>query len=442
MAMHIIKPGTTIEFMNRRKLFMSISAFLLLASVGAVAFIGLNLGIDFKGGTKVILAFKGDQPIDRDRIRELAAETFGKMMAEGTVPQVQVQDFYAGGTEESGERRYVIYTELVSLLTDDEKQSIVQDFKDTFGEGTVVNPPEEGGDQFYIAFTDPVPITERVTMIEALFASHKLNRVTVEAEKVQDMHLEHVKDLNLLAEEEGSEEEAIDKILAQQEFEKRLADFKAKTKDRNYTVRIEEVKAAVEEAVRADAEMGAQFIAVESATTVSPSVGRDMLNEGLLAVFYAIIGILLYIALRFDFKYGPGAVVALFHDTVITIGVFAVTQIPFTLPIIAAVLTIVGYSVNDTIVVFDRIRENVSKLREKPLDRVINISINETLSRTLLTSITTLLVVLSVWILGGGLIKDFAFALVIGVLVGTYSSVFIASPVLLYLDKILRPKGA
>ena len=442
MSMHIIKPGTAIEFMNRRKIFMIVSAGLILASVAAVLFIGLNLGIDFKGGTKVIIAFKGDQNIDRERIRTLAAETFGEMMAEGEVPQVQVQDFYAGGTEESGEKRFVIYTELVSLLTDTEKESIVKDFKDSFGEGTVVNAPEEGGDQFYIAFAEPVPIAEQITKIEALFKDHKLDRVVVEAEKIRDMQMEHIKDLNLMADEKETEDEGIDKILAQQEFEKRRATFRANNKDRNFTVRIEEVKAAVEKAVTADDELGPMFIAVESATTVSPSVGRDMLNEGLLAVFYAIIGILLYIALRFDFKYGPGAVIAVFHDAVITIGVFAVTQIPFTLPIIAAVLTIVGYSVNDTIVVYDRIRENVTKLREKSLDRVINLSINETLSRTLLTSITTLVVVISVWILGGGLIKDFAFALLIGVVIGTYSSIFVASPVLLYLDKILRPKGA
>ncbi len=442
MPMHIIKPGTKIEFMNRRKIFMIVSAVLLLASVAAVLFVGLNLGIDFKGGTKVILAFKGDQPIDRDRIRSLAAETFGKMMAEGTVPQIQVQDFYAGGAEDTGEQRYVIYTELVSLLTETEKKSIVQDFKDIFGEGTVVNAPEEGGDQFYISFAEPMPIAEQITKIESLFKAHKLDRVVVEAEKIRDMQMEHIKDLNLMADEQETEDEAIDKILAQQEFDKRRAAFKATNKDRNFTVRIEEVKAAVEKAVRADDELGPMFLAVESATTVSPSVGRDMLNEGLLAVFYAIIGILLYIALRFDFKYGPGAVVAVVHDAVITIGIFAITQIPFTLPIIAAVLTIVGYSVNDTIVVYDRIRENVAKLREKSLDRVINISINETLSRTLLTSLTTLIVVVSVWILGGGLIKDFAFALIIGVIVGTYSSIFVASPVLLYLDKLLRPKGA
>ncbi|MFH1531204.1 MAG: protein translocase subunit SecF [Pseudomonadota bacterium] len=442
MSMNIIRPGTTIEFMNRRKFFLFVSAAMVLLSLASVLFVGLNLGIDFKGGTKVILAFKGDQTIDRDRIRDLSAETFAKMMDAKDLPQVQVQDFYAGGTDDTGERRYVIYTELVSLLTDTEKKAIVQDFSDTFEEGTVVNAPQEGGDQFYISFKDPVPIAGRIQEIEAIFARHKLDRIVVEAEKVRDMHLEHIKDLNLMAEEDDSEDEAIDRILAGQDFEKRLAEFKAKTTDRNFTVRIEEVKAAVETAVKSDDELGPMFLAVESATTVSPSVGRDMLNEGLLALLYAIIGILLYIALRFDFKYGPGAVVALTHDAVITVGIFAVTQIPFTLPIIAAVLTIVGYSVNDTIVVFDRIRENVSKLREKSLDRVINISINETLSRTLLTSITTLLVVLSVWILGGGLIKDFAFALIIGVIIGTYSSIFVASPVLLYLDKLLRPKGA
>jgi len=364
------------------------------------------------------------------------------MMPGQEIPQVQVQDFYAGGAEDSDELRYVIYTELVSLLTDEEKLSIVQDFMDEFGDGAVVNPPEEGGDQFYLSFAEPAPIQEQITKIEAIFAAHKLDRVVVQAEKMRDMHLEHIKDINLMAQEQASEDEAIDKILATQEFEKRLAEFKAKNKDRNFTVRIEEVKAAVEKSITANAELAPRFIAVESATTVSPSVGRDMLTDGLLALFYAIIGILLYIALRFDFKFGPGAVVALSHDAVITVGVFAVTQIPFSLPIIAAILTVVGYSVNDTIVVYDRIRENIAKLREKPLDRVINISINETLSRTLLTSITTLLVVVSVWVLGGGLIKDFAFALIIGIVIGTYSSIFVASPVLLYLDKILRPKGA
>ncbi|MBM4371613.1 MAG: protein translocase subunit SecF [Deltaproteobacteria bacterium] len=330
----------------------------------------------------------------------------------------------------------------MSLLTEDEKQAIVEDFRQKFGPGTVVTAPEEGGDQFYVSFDEAAAIQDRTGEISALFAAHRLERVVVEAEKVRDMHLEHIKDVNLMAREREGEDQAIDQVLAEQEFEKQLAEFQAKNTDRNFTVRIEEVKAAVEKSVRSDAELAAQFLEVESATSVSPSVGRDMLSDGLLAVLYAIIGILLYIALRFDFRYGPGAVVALVHDAIITIGLFSFLQLPFTLTIIAAVLTIVGYSVNDTIVVFDRIRENVAKLRDRPLDRIVNLSINETLSRTILTSATTLLVVIAIFALGGGLIKDFAFALLVGITVGTYSSIFIASPVFLFLDRYLRPKGA
>jgi preprotein translocase subunit SecF len=198
----------------------------------------------------------------------------------------------------------------------------------------------------------------------------------------------------------------------------------------------------MEEAIRAVPELGSRFLAVESSTSISASVGSDLLNSGLLAVVYACIGILLYIALRFDFKYGPGAVIALLHDAFITVGIFAITQIPFSLPIIAAVLTIIGYSVNDTIVVFDRIRENVTKMKGMPFDRIINTSINETLSRTVLTSVTTLAVVVSIFVLGGGLIQDFAFALIVGVLIGTYSSIFVASPILLALHRMGKKEAA
>jgi preprotein translocase subunit SecF len=174
---------------------------------------------------------------------------------------------------------------------------------------------------------------------------------------------------------------------------------------------------------------------------VSPSVGADLMAQGLIALLFACLGILLYIALRFDFKFGPGAVAALVHDSIITIGFFALFQVQFSMPIIAAIMTIIGYSVNDTIVVFDRIRENIGKYRGNAFDRIINKSINETLSRTLLTVGTTLLTVISIFILGGGLIKDFAFALIIGFVVGTYSSIFIASPMVLWLDGLVAKKG-
>src|SRR5205807_9764469 len=144
---------------------------------------------------------------------------------------------------------------------------------------------------------------------------------------------------------------------------------------------------------------------------------------------------MVYLASRFDLRYGPGTVVALLHDAVITIGAFAVTYKEFSLTTVAAILTIIGFSMNDTIVVFDRIRENAARLRDKRFDRVVNSSINETLSRTILTSLTVFMVTLFMNILGTGTIREFAFAMNVGVIVGTYSSIFIAAPILIWLHE-------
>ena len=210
---------------------------------------------------------------------------------------------------------------------------------------------------------------------------------------------------------------------------------------------------------------------------VGPQVGKDLRAKALFAMFYALLFITIYISGRFELKwlvsavvagalmgavylfsllnmsipfliitalivslvlfwflelkYAMGAIVALIHDITITVGVFSLFGKEFSLPIIAALLTIIGYSLNDTIIVFDRIRENLRKFTKNPLETIINKSINETLSRTILTSLTTLVVVISLFVLGGGIIHDFAFALIVGVLIGTYSSVFVASPILL-----------
>jgi preprotein translocase subunit SecF len=164
---------------------------------------------------------------------------------------------------------------------------------------------------------------------------------------------------------------------------------------------------------------------------VGPKVGKDLRQKGINAMLIAMIGILIYITWRFEFRYAIGAIIALTHDVLITVGVFSLLGKEFTLPIIAALLTIIGYSLNDTIVVYDRIRENIRKLRKKALREVVNSSVNQVLSRTILTSATTLLVVFALFFLGGAVIHDFAFALVVGILVGTYSSVFIASPTVL-----------
>ncbi len=164
---------------------------------------------------------------------------------------------------------------------------------------------------------------------------------------------------------------------------------------------------------------------------VGPQVGKDLRNKGLKAIFYAMLGILIYISWRFEFRFAVGAIVALLHDVLITLGMFSLFGKEIDLPIIAAFLAIIGYSLNDTIIVYDRIRENMGRYNKEGFMFILNRSVNETLSRTIITSGTTLLVVLSLFVLGGGVIHNFAFAMLVGILIGTYSSIFVASPLLL-----------
>ena len=166
---------------------------------------------------------------------------------------------------------------------------------------------------------------------------------------------------------------------------------------------------------------------------VGPQVGDELTEDGGLAMLYALIGILVYVALRFEYRFALGSVIALIHDVVITIGIFAIFQIEFDLTVLAAVLAVIGYSLNDTIVVYDRIRENFRKMRKGSAEEIINGSLNQTLARTLMTSLTTLLVLTALFVFGGEIIHGFAFALIIGVLVGTYSSIYVASTAVLML---------
>ncbi|MDH5757670.1 MAG: protein translocase subunit SecF [Nitrospinota bacterium] len=170
---------------------------------------------------------------------------------------------------------------------------------------------------------------------------------------------------------------------------------------------------------------------VERVEAVGPKVGADLKGKALLAIFYSLIGILIYITLRFEFKFGVAAIVATAHDAIISVGAFSVLDKEFTLTVLAAILTVIGYSLNDTIVVFDRVRENIRLRRGMPLKEILNISINQTLSRTVLTSSATLLTLIALFFLGGEVIHDFAFALIVGVVIGTYSSIYVASPVVM-----------
>jgi preprotein translocase subunit SecF len=167
---------------------------------------------------------------------------------------------------------------------------------------------------------------------------------------------------------------------------------------------------------------------------VGPKVSAELFRDGVLAVVLAIVGILIYIWFRFEWQFGVGAIIALLHDVLTTIGIFALTGIEFNLSTVAAILTIAGYSINDTVVVYDRVRENLRKYKTLSLFELLNNSINETLSRTVMTSVTTLLALLSLYILGGEVIRGFSFAMIWGVIIGTYSSVCLAVPILLYLD--------
>jgi preprotein translocase subunit SecF len=180
---------------------------------------------------------------------------------------------------------------------------------------------------------------------------------------------------------------------------------------------------------------GPDKVDIRRVEMVGPQVGKDLRSKGIKALLYAMIGILVYISWRFEFRFAVGALVALIHDVVITLGVFSLFGKEIDLPIIAAFLAIIGYSLNDTIIVYDRIRENLAKHNKESFSFVVNRSINDTLSRTLMTSGTTLLVVLALFVLGGGVIHNFAFAMLVGVLIGTYSSIFVASPLLVFWEQ-------
>ena len=167
--------------------------------------------------------------------------------------------------------------------------------------------------------------------------------------------------------------------------------------------------------------------------SVGAKVSKELVQKGIMSVVLAVSAVLFYIWIRFEWQFALGAVFALVHDVVITIGIFSVLGLEFNLSIIAALLTIVGYSLNDTVIVFDRIRENLKKFRKKPLLELLNLSVNETLSRTVMTSVTTMIALLSLYILGGDVIRGFTFAMIWGVLIGTFSSIFVASAALIVL---------
>ncbi len=409
--MQLIKPNTKIDFMGRRRLFALISVCAVVGSIVLVIFPGPKYGIDFTGGTQIQLEF--GEGTDIAEIRDALTKSgygnadvvaFGDRPNEYliTVQQVSSDDEETQRIREERQKQESDVREALSEAFTDEV--MIQD-------SLKISP---SGDRLWVRFSDSVDVEN----LEKTIQGAGLRVIEHQEDEVPS---------SVDGEEYRVCTAPVCRILP-------LSEYK-------YEAHLIGVAGMVLDGLREN--LGEETVSDPLRTIyVGPKVGDQLKMAGIKSLLYALGFIMLYIAVRFDLRFAPGAVVALLHDVAITLGIFVIIRHEVSLPIIAALLTIVGYSLNDTIVVFDRIRENFQKLRERELSLVVNQSINETLSRTLLTSITTLITVGSIFVFGGGLIKDFALALIIGVLVGTYSSIFVASPVVVFLDQRFFHKQA
>ena len=373
---------TKIDFMKYRKYFVMLSLALLAVGMVAVFFHGkLNLGIDFAGGTQLTLKFR-EQP-EIDELRDVVA-------AAG-IAEAQIQRF-----GEEGANEVIIKTPTVEGQEEGTRNLVVDALSARYQTTTTGNFDlnQRGSDALadLLLALDPDELRATDEQIAA----------------------EHYEDVALM-------------ILEQRRDEGLLVSWDEITG-------IPEVSTEVATGLEQNAYLG-QF-AVLGAENVGPQIGAELRRKGILAVLASLVGMLIYIWFRFELRFGVGALVALSHDVLIVLGLFTLMGFEFNLTTIAAFLTLVGYSVNDTVVVFDRVRENLRRSRRKPLVDTINQSLNQTLSRTVLTSGTTILVVGSLFLLGGDVLRGFAFILTVGVVVGTYSSIYVASPFTLLWEQI------
>ena len=390
--------------MGARRSFLILSLVAVIASLAVAVLWGPKLGIDFAGGTEIQVAFK----------QEAGSADIRKTLDSMGFPASEVVTFGTGDSE------YLIRLQAISAVTkettDAARAAVTEKFSEREIQRFEISP---GGDKLTLRISGEVPIGA----LEAVVGGTGLSL----GEKIADEAQPQTP--------EGDEVGARTKKCVSSTCTWPFQDVRV------YEVNLKGVSDRVMTGLR-EQPWGAGAIKMRS-EWVGPKVGKQLRGAAFWSLIYALAFIMLYIAIRFDVRFAPGAVVALIHDIIITIGIFTIARVEVSLATVAALLTIVGYSLNDTIVIFDRIRENLSKLRERDMLQVINISINETLSRTILTSITTLIAVVTILIIAWNTtIRDFAFALLVGVIVGTYSSVFIASPVVGWLDKRFAKKKA
>lgn len=430
----LFNPDANYDFVGRRHLYYGLTGIGILVSVIALATMGLNKGIDFKGGTKQIVAFKPDAKMDRAGLRA----TVEKLVtaATGKAGDVEVQEFDTGSGGSKDKRHFAVITETATVAK--AKKDAIAKAVTAAIPGATVTWADEGEDRLFLTLPEAKSIEETYATLQKLFGEQGFPKVQTSSDEETRADVELFRSLQSLQAEGGKDVKAI--ADEEQKLRATKAASLAGKLDTRFTVTIEEFRAKLETGLR-DA-YGPQFIAIESATAVSPSVASAMMKRAYVAILFALIGIVIYIILRFDVRYAPGALIATAHDVVLVVGAFSVAQVKFSMPIIAAVLTVAGYSVTDTIVVFDRIREMQQKFPRTRIDLLINAAINATMSRTVLTSLTTFMTSAAIFFFGGGLIRDFAFAMCIGVVVGTFSSVFVAAPIFLYLHERFEARKA
>jgi preprotein translocase subunit SecF len=375
-----IKPGTNFDFVGRRKIWIILSLVAVLGSLAMLpinAFVlkdrgsMLNWGVDFRGGSEILVEFS--RPVDAGQVREA--------LNARNLHGAEVVRF---GSADQG-TQYLIRMGAVSVVSQEQIETAKTALAKV-GDASLKNVEwSEGGDKLYLRFDK----TLEPTAVAQALKNTGINTTQVQAFGRPDEHT----------------------------FEATLIGLD------------NEVRQAL------DAKLGAGAVKnIPRVESVGAKAGKQLRDDGLRAMIGAILLIVIYVAFRFDFRYGPGTIVALFHDAILVIGAFAITYKEFSLTTLAALLTIIGFSMNDTIVVFDRIREDAAKYRDRSFDKVVNTAVNETLSRTILTSLTVFFVTLAMQFIGTGVIKDFAFAMNVGIVVGSYSSVFIAAPVLIWLN--------
>jgi len=377
--------NTNFDFLGKKWPFIIASLILTAAGLTSLAIHGgPTYGIDFKGGAEMKLKFNQQPPLDKIRT------ALGKnIKGEITVQQIAGKNEVLVGTEIQGE------TQL-----NQSRQQIE--------------------DTLRVMFADP---------------SGKLDLNNSSAAQLAD----RLRGPLLTAGVSMSEQDLGDAV-------KGIEDYRASQggilNSFDELSSVKGVTPALISTLKQECNLGP--FTILSAEMVGPKIGQDLKAQGLRATLFALAGMLVYIAFRFEWIYGVAAVVAVFHDTIITIGLFSLFHKDISLTVVAALLTLVGYSMNDTIVTFDRIRENLKIVRREKLETIVNLSVNQTLSRTVLTSGLTLLTALSLWWFGGEVLNGFSFALVMGILVGTYSSVYIASPILIFFQNFVdaRKKDA